>query len=205
MASVDDVQALPLVTNKRWLTWFCVCPLEDSAGVIKKIMCIIFSSIVFAFNVLALIASVAFFLQYVSSNLEKSLYALFQIGSFTCMSYLICIAILLRHKITDLFNSLTKIYELCKKCYSNFYSLFNLWISILMKTHFISDYPDKPLFHFLNEANKGAEKSWALYIQHVLIGYVLTNAIVSLCSILTCMIVHGRFITTSLYEPYKTR
>lgn len=70
------VQALPLITNKRWLTWFCVCPLEESEGKFKKILCIIFSSIVFAFNVCALIASIAFFLQYVSSNLEKSLYVI---------------------------------------------------------------------------------------------------------------------------------
>lgn len=107
-----------LKTCRGVLTWLYLCPsdkLNESMG--EKEMHIIFGSSIFLANFLNVIVSAAFFVKYISTDLEECLYSLFEIVGFLGMVYVILIAFSLRNKIFAIFESLDTIYDKCKmKC-----------------------------------------------------------------------------------------
>lgn len=104
----------PLVMNQRVLTWLCVFPMHESAAMKEKLTCIVFSIGVILTIFSGLIGSVIFFLKFVSTDLEESLYALFQIAAIFSTSNAIVVAVQMRHRIPTMFKNLTTIYEKCK-------------------------------------------------------------------------------------------
>lgn len=103
----------PLVMNQRVLTWLCVFPLDEAATMKEKLTCITFSIGVILTIFSGLTGSVVFFLKFVSTDLEESLYALFQIAAIFSTSNAIVVAVLMRHRIPAMFSNLTEIYEKC--------------------------------------------------------------------------------------------
>lgn len=123
----------PLETNKKVLIWLCLCPAEKSTKWTRKLIYIIFALIILTGNLCAFGTSVAYFLRYVSTDLEGSLYALYQIGAFYALIYMTITAFYLRQEILALFDSLTKIYEKCKRF---LLSKSNTSLKCFFKTHF---------------------------------------------------------------------
>lgn len=100
----------PLPTTQRVLSWICVETDDESINSSK----ILFSFLIFTANLFGLISSVAFFLKFVSINLEQSLYTMFQISGTISTFYVSFIVFFSRRKISKLFQSLSKIYDDCK-------------------------------------------------------------------------------------------
>lgn len=101
----------PLVTNQRVLTWLCVYPGEKTTSKIKQLAYIIFSLIVFSGILSSLIASVAYFMKFVSIDLEVALYAVSQIAAAASVLYAIVMTYFSRHGIASIFHKLSEIYD----------------------------------------------------------------------------------------------
>lgn len=100
----------PLRTNYRILTWICVCPSEEPIGWCRKLAYISLISFMFIANVIFLATSVLYSIKNVSV-LEDFSFSFGQIVSFSEVTYMIIAALILRHKITGVFTSLSLIYE----------------------------------------------------------------------------------------------
>lgn len=101
----------PLKSLQKWLKLLCVFPITDAKITLNKIWCISFTFIIFCGNLFAVIASAAFIIKYISSDLQRSLYALFQFGSFFIMFYTMVIVFFMRKKIIEIFEKLSEIYD----------------------------------------------------------------------------------------------
>lgn len=104
----------PLVMNRRVLTWLCVFPLDEVTTRKGKLTCIVFSFGVSLTIFSGLTGSVVFFLKFMSTDLEESLYSLFQIAAIFSSANAIVVAFVMRHRIPKMFVNLTRIYEKCK-------------------------------------------------------------------------------------------
>lgn len=99
----------PLKTTRQVLTWFFVYDGLNSSRAQKLLyMTIVF--ITFAIIACHLAASAAFILEFVSMDLESSLYAMYQITAWTPALYMIIVALATRAKITALFSGLEDLY-----------------------------------------------------------------------------------------------
>lgn len=107
----------PLQTTRCVLTWLYLYPADQNTNKWKKLAYIIVSLIVFIVNVCGLAASVAFFMKFVSTDLEESIYALFQITGILPQIASMLVAFALRQKIFVIFEKLTTIYIECKGNY----------------------------------------------------------------------------------------
>lgn len=101
----------PLPTTKQVFTWLCIYCDNGNISPSEKFAHIICTFNVFAFNACISLASVAFIVKNISSDLENSLTAVFQIAVFSGVLYVITAAVLLRHRITALFGGLQTIYD----------------------------------------------------------------------------------------------
>lgn len=100
----------PLKSLRKWLKWLCVFPKTNDTSTLDKTWCAIFTFIIFCGNLFAVIASAAFISKYMKSDLQKTLYALFQFGSFFIMSYTMVMVLFVRGKIVEMFEKLSDIY-----------------------------------------------------------------------------------------------
>lgn len=76
--------------------------------------------ILFTFTVLGSIisvipVSVAYVMRYISVDLKGSLHSLFQITAYMGISYVAMIAFILRHRIVEIFDELSNIYNQSKR------------------------------------------------------------------------------------------
>ena len=101
----------PLVTNRRVLTWLCVYPSERTTTKSQQLAYLAFSFIVFTGILSSLIASVAFFIKHVSTDLEVALYAVSQIAAAASILYAILMTYFQRRGIATIFQQLAAIYE----------------------------------------------------------------------------------------------
>lgn len=99
----------PLATSRKILYLFCVYPADEVDW--KKIACGIFTISNFLTNIIGLLASAAFFVKFVTVNLEVSLYGLFTVFGFAISIYAIIIIYFARHKIYNIFVTLSQIYD----------------------------------------------------------------------------------------------
>lgn len=104
----------PLVMNRRVLTWLCVLPLDEVTTRKEKLTYIALSIGVILTIFSGLIGSVIFFLKFVSTDLEESLYALFQISALFSTANAIVVTAFTRHRIPAMFVNLMGIYEECE-------------------------------------------------------------------------------------------
>lgn len=108
----------PLATAQSMLKWFCVWQFAEPTSKWMKVANIIFTFSILLANVIGLLASVAFFLKFVSIDLETSLYGFFSVFGFAEAVYCVLFIIFSRHQIADVITKLAKIYEASKKRFS---------------------------------------------------------------------------------------
>lgn len=100
----------PLAPSKRALTWFSICSDKNSTKR-QKLVQLYFSIFVSVSVSCGTMASVIFTFQNITTNLEDSLYSMFQISGLSDSVYIFIVAPILRHKISAMFQSLSAIYE----------------------------------------------------------------------------------------------
>lgn len=105
---------IPLVAHRRIWTWLGLCSFEENTSKLAKMIYISFNLSLFTTFVGAVLASAEFVRQSLSTDLEGSLHALFQLTAYTGVVYVTIITFVFRHKITEIFDQLTEIYRKCK-------------------------------------------------------------------------------------------
>lgn len=102
---------IPLKTNRRVLTWFCVYPPERYASQLKRFLYKCSGLFAFAVLVAGTLGSIAFIIKNISIDLENSLFALMTTVGNVSMVYMVAATYIIRRKIVAIFDSLTKIYN----------------------------------------------------------------------------------------------
>lgn len=101
----------PLQTNQRVLTWLCLFPASKNTSNFVKLGYIVLTFVCITCMTANLMASVAFFIKSVSTELEKSLFALFQIVGSLSVWYMFITVFPSQHKIHAIFRRLSEIYD----------------------------------------------------------------------------------------------
>lgn len=102
-----------LATTQQVLTLLCICPIDDSTKKWKKLFYIVFSITVLSILLTQIVASTVFMIKYLSVDLERTLYAVYQIFGWLPIFYSFIIALFLRREISALFIGLSGIYNEC--------------------------------------------------------------------------------------------
>lgn len=116
-----------LKTNKKVLAWFCVYPASENASKWEKTCYILLTSTIVVFLIAIIIASALFFMQFILTDVNASLYAVYQCSIYGSGLCAIIFAIITRQQIIDMLENLSKIYEQSKNklqnrgtnCYTN--------------------------------------------------------------------------------------
>lgn len=128
----------PLATNRRVLTWFCVCPFDRNTSVQKKTFFAILSSALFIIGITKLVSSIIFFAKNISIDLEGCLYAVFQVAAYSGLLYSWMIAFILRKKIEHALETLEAICEESRwketQIFSKNFLNFKLWQKTELKS-----------------------------------------------------------------------
>lgn len=101
----------PLATNKRLLILFSGYYSKDNIPKWRQRANAFFTFTVFAAIIYGIIVSAAFFLKYVSIDLERSLYAIIQISAMSSAVYTIVFVLFSRRRITTVLDDLAEIYR----------------------------------------------------------------------------------------------
>lgn len=97
--------------NRDILTLLWILPTSQSESKRFQVRNKIFSSVSLLSVCLAFTASACFAYRYVTTDLENSLYALFQIAAFGCQAYSLVFGFVLRTDFVEMFECLQRIYD----------------------------------------------------------------------------------------------
>lgn len=75
----------------------------------------IFSITLSILNLNGLVASAAYLLKFMSTDLESALYSLFQVDTLTATGYTNIVLLFSRHKFVAVFDSLSNIFDECNQ------------------------------------------------------------------------------------------
>lgn len=103
----------PLTTNQRVLTLLSF-PIDQSLSWRDRLIGLILLPTMLASYMISISLTVLYFLKFKSIDLEKSLYAVFQMGAGLHLASAIIIILLSRYKLSAIFEHLQEIYDLCK-------------------------------------------------------------------------------------------
>lgn len=105
---------VPLETNRRILTWLCVYPADKNTSKWQKRGYAVFSAAVVFMNCFGFTVSSAFYLKFASTDPDEAIFAIIQMPASAYTIYISIATIILRQKITDIFQTLSTIYEMCR-------------------------------------------------------------------------------------------
>lgn len=100
----------PLATNQRVMTWLCMRPADESTSKQSIAMHIAFIITVCTFEFCCLMSSGVFFVKFVRTEFEASLYGFFQVAGHTPTFVAIIVALAYRQRIAAIFTKLSEIY-----------------------------------------------------------------------------------------------
>lgn len=196
----------PLITNQRVFKWLCICPSEKNDSKCQKSLYVMWSAFSVIWIIIGMIVSLSFFLKYVSTDLEASIYAIQQITGSSNFLYTFLNAFIFRHKILTIFTGLADIFEKCK--------YFNFKIDWFLQEHsgnieneieFLS-FSDKntDLYQFLINTNDTCERMWRFYFKYAVLGLgVVIPLLSSIFSVLISRLIYGDDFTEHLYHSYN--
>lgn len=104
----------PLLTTKWVLTWLSVYPATESTSKFKKMAYTMFTVADYVGHLCGVFSHFAYFLKYLSTNLEDAIFAFMGAITFIGLIYIMAMLSLQRHQISDIFRKLSKIYRLRK-------------------------------------------------------------------------------------------
>lgn len=103
-----------LQTNKRVLTWLCVCSPDAHASKWQRVFMITFAISILAANGSAILIDLYFFRQSLAKDLDNSLYSLFQIAASGSVTYELIVAMCLKNRFDRIFEKLSDIQNASK-------------------------------------------------------------------------------------------
>lgn len=103
----------PLLTIQRVLIWHCMCPSDSTEKKSKYLLFTCVNLIIMAFG---LLANIKIFVNFMEIDLDELLYGLFLFSAYVALANVMFAAFILRHKIGEIFEKLSKIYESRKFC-----------------------------------------------------------------------------------------
>lgn len=107
----------PLEINRLILIWVCAIPADKNTSKSKRLLYALISLIIFVALLSVSLASGAFIVKFVSTDLEGSFYALAQLAAYSAMTYTIIVTFFIRDKIPSIFDNLAKVCESSKKLF----------------------------------------------------------------------------------------
>lgn len=105
----------PLVTNRRYLVWLCVCPADEFANRWQKLVYTILAVYVLSTIMCGVTGCLTYCWKFASIDFGRSVFAfMFAVAEFTVVYMALVGIILLRHKIGSIFDKLSAIYRQSK-------------------------------------------------------------------------------------------
>lgn len=105
---------MPLKSIQHGLHWLCVFPFDKNTNTTKKMVYIFFISSIFFLHLCALAASAVFIFKFISIDMQRSVFALLQFGTFFSTTYSIIVAFFIREQIIGIFKKISEIYRASK-------------------------------------------------------------------------------------------
>lgn len=105
---------VPLVANQRMMSWLRLYPDEETSSNTQKVARIVFSVINLTIILSGGVSSFIYFIEFMSIDLERSLFAILQFLLTSAVLYSHITAFVLRKQIPSLRKNLSKIYRDCK-------------------------------------------------------------------------------------------
>lgn len=195
----------PLSTTQQILNWLLICPTDKPMGKGKKIISILLVATIISTVAFYLCASLVALLKYASTDLERAIFALFQVSATSSAAYTIIVTIFQRYKIAAIFDGLSKLYFArenqsivieCKRRHKH-----QLLIEICIYC-WISDEEKKELYRFLVLANNKSEVIWVWYFKYAIIATVLAASLF-ISSIAFCLFKYGYLDVGHLYHMHE--
>lgn len=104
-----------LETIRKMFIWLSIYPVDTTHPKIERLQIRIFSLIIFIAASMSVVTSFAAALEFIiSEDLENVLYTIAQVAGIGSGFYYYIIGLILRKKMTHLFNQYQKIFEECK-------------------------------------------------------------------------------------------
>lgn len=101
----------PLKTNKKVLTFLFVHLADVNVSLWRKLAYALFAVSVFATHVCAIASSAVHFSRFMSDDMGSALFGILQLGGHANMAYMLTIAVILRKKVTAIFDMLIVVYK----------------------------------------------------------------------------------------------
>lgn len=104
----------PLNSFRRILKRLCMCRPDESSTTLKGLFLWVLFMVSTSIQVFSACASTAYFIRFVSSDLEACLNCVFQFAAAFSAFTAILTTFLLRRKVVLMFDKLADIYDMCK-------------------------------------------------------------------------------------------
>lgn len=101
----------PLETAQRTMSWHCMCPADESSIARHKMAYIAYTFVIFICTVNGIITTFAYCLKFISINFDGAAFAFMVCVGELVVFYTFIVAILMQHRIGDLFVNLSTIYQ----------------------------------------------------------------------------------------------
>lgn len=196
-----ELKVVPLKTNRKVLTWFCLCPADETTSKWMKFRNIAFTFITITPLTFMFITSIMYFVRYFKTDRAESLYGFFQIGGTLSLLYGFWAVLFSRDKMKAIFDHLNEIYQTSKESFSlkiPFWTHFQWFFSSILASEDLSE----DAFRFLLTANDTSEWIWRAFSK--LMFYALISIpIASGGSVVLCYMLRDNFDVNYLYHPFK--
>lgn len=104
----------PLATTQLVMMWFCMCPTDESTTSRQKLAFVMHTVVNLFLHVVSVAASLVFCVKYIKIDFNGATFA-FMIGIAELgLVYFLIVAVLMRHQIGNIFESLSTIYKSSK-------------------------------------------------------------------------------------------
>lgn len=101
----------PLATNQMMLTWLCFLPAEAAVSIQQKLAYLMAFLITFGVIVACFIGCWANLLKFLQIDLEKALYAVYEVSAGFGVIFMTLAALFQRYKMNSFFKGLQMIYD----------------------------------------------------------------------------------------------
>lgn len=115
----------PMQGIQQILTWLCAYPTGKDTHKSKRLLCTLIGVIMIVTSITCFFATLAFFLKFVKTDLERCLFTLYQFGGMINLLYNSIVLMRSQYKLKIVFDQLTEIYDASEYIEGGKYSKFS--------------------------------------------------------------------------------